>query len=126
MDDKDALSLIVKGVNMEFNYGFKIWSEPEWIQDDGTGTIKVKNADLQLNLTPTQKDGKLQVTFSGVKIVIEDYQVNLDGSSDISVAIEVLFRNFKQFFKEELTNILAWRLAKSVEETLNSLLEANG
>ena len=88
--------------------------------------IKVKNADLQLNLTPIQKDGMLQVDFSDVKIVIEDYKVDLSGTSDISVAIEILFKNFKHFFKEELTNMLAWRLAKSVEETLNSLLEANG
>ena len=66
------------------------------------------------------------MTFSDVKIMIEDYKVDLDGTSDISVAIEILLKNFKNFFKEELTNMLAWRLAKSVEETLNHLLSSNG
>ena len=50
----------------------------------------------------------------------------MDGISDLSAGIEILFRNFKLFFKEELTNMLAWRLAKSVEETLNTLLLSHG
>lgn len=34
--------------------------------------------------------------------------------------------SFKSFFKKDLSNILAWRLAKSVEETLNQMLLSGG
>ena len=53
LHEEKALSFIVKGINLQFNYGFKIWSEPEWIQDEGTGMIKVKNADFMITLHPT-------------------------------------------------------------------------
>lgn len=34
--------------------------------------------------------------------------------------------SFKSFFKQDLANILAWRLAKSVEDTLNLTLMQGG
>ena len=126
LDEQKALGLQVSGIDLQFDFGFKIWSDPEWLHDDGTGMISIKNAGILITLNPSEQDGILQVSFSEVKINIEDYQVELNGTSDLSEAIEILFKNFKQFFKEELTNMLAWRLAKSVEDTLNNLLVTNG
>lgn len=45
--------------------------------------------------------------------------MNLDGGSDVSRAIEIILRNFKKFIQKEVSNMLAWRLAKTVEESLN-------
>lgn len=45
-----------------------------------------------------------------------------DGSSDLSKAVEIIFNSFKSFFKNELTNMLAWRMAKSVEESMNTMM----
>ena len=55
-----------------------------------------------------------------------EYDVSLNGSSDMSRGIEILFKNFKNFVKKELTNVLAWRLAKSVELSLNGVLSRGG
>lgn len=46
--------------------------------------------------------------------------------SDLSTAAQILMNSYKSFFKQDLSNILAWRLAKSVEETLNSMLLSSG
>jgi hypothetical protein len=48
-----------------------------------------------------------------------DYDIKLQSESDFGKATEILLNNFKKFFKQELSNILAWRLAKSVEEVIN-------
>jgi len=48
--------------------------------------------------------------------------VKASGSSDLSKAVEIVFNSFKSFFKNELANMLAWRMAKSVEESMNSLM----
>lgn len=37
-----------------------------------------------------------------------------------------MLRNFKKFIQKELTNMLAWRLAKSTEESLNQILATGG
>ena len=71
-------------------------------------------------------DGTLQIDFSNVKVDLRDYSVELDGESDLSRAIEILFSSFKSFFRQELTSMLAWRLAKSVEESINQILISNG
>ena len=44
----------------------------------------------------------------------------------MSRAIAIILNNFKTFFKQDLSNMLAWRAAKSAEETLNSLMFNQG
>jgi hypothetical protein len=46
--------------------------------------------------------------------------------SDLGKAIEILLNNFKNFFKQELSNIIAWRMAKSVEDNINRNLIKSG
>lgn len=52
-------------------------------------------------------------------VSIINYEVKLDGGNDLSRAIEIVFNSFKTFFKKELVNMLAWRAAKSIEDSLN-------
>jgi hypothetical protein len=40
----------------------------------------------------------------------------------LSKAVEIVFNSFKSFFKNELANMLAWRMAKSVEDSMNTLM----
>ena len=65
---------------------FHLWTEPAWLEDKGNGTVYVKNATILLNLVPTNKDGVIQIDFTETKIEIEDYKVDLNGSSDWSKA----------------------------------------
>ena len=37
-----------------------------------------------------------------------------------------MMNNFKEFFKKDLANMLAWRLAKSIQESLNQLISDKG
>jgi len=74
-----------------------------------------------MNLKTLNRDGLLQIDFSGINISIDDYIVEVNGSTDLSRAVEIVFNSFKSFFREELVNVLAWRAAKSTEESLNHI-----
>ena len=52
------------------------------------------NSDIGLELSLTSKNGALQVDFSEVNISLEAYEVKLDGDSDFSRAVQILFKNF--------------------------------
>jgi hypothetical protein len=45
--------------------------------------------------------------------------VKLESRNDLGKATEILLNNYKMFVKKELSNILAWRVAKSVENIIN-------
>lgn len=113
------------GINLDFAFDYKVWSEPEWIDDEGKGSFEIKDCALDVALSLTSVNGILQVDFSKVNIFLPEFNTTLDGSSDFSRAIEIIFRNFKHFMQKELSNILAWRLAKSVESTLNEIMMQN-
>lgn len=94
-EEKDALKLTVSGINMNFVFDYQVWSEPEgWIKDKGSGDVKMHNSDIGLELSLTSKNGALQVDFSEVNISLEAYEVKLDGDSDFSRAVQILFKNF--------------------------------
>ena len=120
--EQEALRLSVMGLELNFEFDFRVWSEPKWLDDHGLGYVKVGNCDIHLDLQLKNVDGALQVDFEDVKVDLHDYSVVLDGESDLSRAIEIMFTSFKSFFRQELTSMLAWRLAKSVEESLNQVL----
>ena len=37
--EANQLRLRVSGISLEFAFDFKVWSDPEWIRDYGTGTV---------------------------------------------------------------------------------------
>jgi len=57
---------------------------------------------------------------------MESYEVKLDGDSDLSRTIQILFKNFKGSVTNELTSILGFQLAKAVEVSLNQVLSDGG
>ena len=60
--------------------------------------------------------------YSDVKIHTRDYNIKLHGETDISKAVEMMLVNFKVFFEEELTSLLASRLLHTTKEALNEKL----
>lgn len=81
--------------------------------------MTVSDCKLYMNLKASNQNGILKLDFSKVDVIITNYEVKLDGSNDLSKAIEIVFNSFKTFFKKELVNMLAWRSAKSIEDSLN-------
>ena len=55
-----------------------------------------------------------------------EYNVTIEGSSDLSRTMEILMKNFKKFIQKELANVMAYRLSKSVEFSLNNQLSKSG
>lgn len=76
-----------------------------------------------MNLLPRKSpSGNLQIDFKSIDLNIKTYRVKTSGSSDLSTAVEIVFNSFKSFFKNEMANMLAWRMAKSVEESMNTMM----
>jgi hypothetical protein len=103
-------------------FEFELWTSPSFVADQGRGTITVQGASISLNLLPYNDNGSLRIEFFDTAFVIGDYDVKLDSVNDFGKATEILLNNYKMFVKKELSNILGWRLAKSVEESMNQWL----
>ena len=63
--------------------------------------------------------GELAIDYSDVKIHTRDYDLQLEGETDISKAVEMMFQSFEIFFEEELTSMLASRFAKTTRDILH-------
>jgi hypothetical protein len=124
--DGEQLQLRIEGIELKFELYYELDSNPEWFFDEGDGTVIVGGCAFNMNLKTINRNGILQIDFSDVDVDISDYSVELNGLSDLSKAIEILFNSFKSFFRKELVNMLAWRAAKSIEETLNDILFDQG
>ena len=84
--------------------------------------MNIKNLSLELHLIPYNQKGKIQVDFSDTLIKVEDYNADFSGSSDFSRVFNVILKNFKSFFKNEVANVLAMKISSTFEESFNSLL----
>ena len=81
--------------------------------------MQVFDSDISLGLKLRNNLGELEVDYEDVKIHTRDYKVALDGSSDISKALEMMLISFKVFFEEELTGMLSSRLLDIVKDALD-------
>ena len=116
----------VSGISLEFAFDFKVWSDPAWIRDYGTGTVQVFDSDISFSIDLTNKDGKLSVGYSDARIHTRDYDIILHGQNDISRAVQLMLTNFKVFFEEELTSMLSSRLLKITEDFFNDRVLRSG
>ena len=113
------------GIDLDFTTNFTITSKPNWINDSGLGTIQIKDLSIQLHLIPYSKNGKVQVDFTDSIVEITDYNAKFNGSTDFIKIFNIILKNFKAFFKNEVANILSMKIAKSFEDSLNDLLFSN-
>lgn len=89
----------VNKINMKFNFEFDMWTEPDYGREHGKGTITVTDANLSLNLLPTNEDGTLRIEFFETSFNLGDYDVEIDSDSDLGTATEIVLNKFKDFFK---------------------------
>lgn len=120
------IEIRIEEINLMFTFSFDVWSVPGLVKDSGAGTITVTNASINLNLNPQNDQGSLHIEFYDTEFNIADYDVQVTSKSDMGKAIEILLNNFKNFFKQELSNIIAWRMAKAVEDNINRNLIKSG
>lgn len=57
--EKNALKMHTSGINLDFAFDYKVWSEPEWIDDEGKGSFKIKDCALDIVLSLTSVNGIL-------------------------------------------------------------------
>jgi len=55
-------------------------------------------------------------------IDIKDYNADFKGSSDFSKVFNIILKNFKSFFKNEVANVIAMKVSTTFEDSLNSML----
>lgn len=60
--------------------------------------------------------------FTDALIDINDYTADFNGSSDFSKVFNIILRNFKSFFKNEVANVLAMKISSTFQDSFNSML----
>lgn len=119
----DAIQVQVNDVSLHFDLDFNLASEPEFVADKGIGSIKLLNFNVTVDLKPVNTNGALQLEFIDAFIQVEDYTVHFDGQTDISKALELLMAEFKDFFKNEVVNMIARRMLVSVQDVINDHIQ---
>lgn len=116
---ESAIVVNVTDVSLLFDLDFKLASDPDFLTDKGVGAIALNHFNVSLEMTPVNDNGALQLDFIDAHIMLEDYTVHFDGQTDISKALELMMEEFKDFFKNEVVNIMARKMLSSVERTVN-------
>ena len=49
----------LKGIDMDFELEYNMYSKPEWVQDKGEGRITIRNLTLNMRLVPFTEEGKI-------------------------------------------------------------------
>ena len=49
-EETNSLKLRVSGISLTFGFDFKVWSDPEWLHDEGTGVVTVYDCDMSMML----------------------------------------------------------------------------
>ena len=104
----------VYGKAATFMTDFNIYSTPEWIRDQGSGSITIKDFMVHVNVMPSSKDGRLQFNFIDSFMEADNIDGNFKGQTEIIESVQLIMNHFKTFFKEELTNIISHQLVKSI------------
>jgi hypothetical protein len=53
---------------------------------------------------------------------MEDYDLELDGTTDFYIAFSYLIDTFKNFFKNEISYLLSTGVTKSIDSLFNEIL----
>lgn len=119
------INIEVLNVNANFSLVYHLLSRPNLVRDEGVGSIRIDNMNISLKLSPYNDDGHLQFELWDSMIQVDNYQFKLEGTSNVSQAVELTMNKLKDMFKEELLNILARKISKSLELTLNRGIDSN-
>lgn len=118
-NDESYIEVNIRNMSLVFDLNFNMLSRPQVIADKGNGTISVLNFDVSIHLQPFNDNGSLQFVFKDAIINVDDYQVDFKGTSEFSKAAEIVLNRFKDFFKNEIVNILSRKMIKTIESMLN-------
>ena len=94
---------------MDFELDYNMFTKPEWVHDKGKGRITIRGMTLSMKLVPEMRNGKMAlrvVEDTTQEIIMQDYNVELEGITDFSKALDFILNNLKDFFKVEVANIL--------------------
>ena len=119
---KDKIQLTFLGETAEFGVDFNINSDPEWIRDQGDGSITIKNFEIRVGMTPINVDGSLQFKFDNTQVDVGDIDGAFKGKTEIIESVNLLLKHYRQFFKVELTDVITMKFAKSLQAKFNQNL----
>ncbi len=101
---------MMQDIDLSFSLKYRLHSKPEWVKDSGVGYVNITGLNFSMNLIPYSKNGKLQLDFTEVDIEITNYSTQINGTADFSKTLDYLLSNFKNFFKSELGNGVAFAI----------------
>ena len=91
-------------MSLNGDFDFTIHSSPEWLRDEGKGYIHIGDFDFNVNLIPSSNEGSIFLQLQDPQIQVRDYEVTMNGTSDIAAAVGVVTTEFKDYFKTAKNN----------------------
>lgn len=119
------IDIQIMNINANFSLVYHLLSRPNLVRDEGMGSIRIDGMNISLKLSPYSNNGHLQFEIFDSLIYVDNYQFRLEGTSNVSQAIELTMNKLKDMFKDELLNILARKISKSLELTVNNGIDSN-
>lgn len=104
---KKAIHLDLREIKFNYTTDYEIYTEPEWIKDQGRAVINITLVNISFLLVPVNNNGKLELNFEDVKVALNDDYILFNGTSDWSKAMTIITRSLKLFFKYEIGNMIA-------------------
>jgi hypothetical protein len=123
---EDYLTFTLSGVDMDFELEYSMHSQPEWVHDKGKGRITIRGMTISMRVVPEVRNGTLYVKVVEdlqEEVTMHDYNVEFEGVTDFSKAIDYILNNFKEFFKVEVATILTSSSSQAFSEVLARMLQ---
>ena len=121
-DNTPHMQFQIRGVNLNFEMQYQMQSKPTWVSDKGRGIVSIEDLSIFFAVSPFNSKGRMQVDVQDTLIDVKDYNANFEGSSDFTKVFNIILRNFKNFFKNEVASVIAMKVSTTFEESANRLL----
>ena len=113
-DTSPSMNLQVEIKNVSFDYGlkYKIETDPDYFDDQGTGKLSVQNMSLTMRFSVHTKDGRAQFEVNDTIVDLEDYQAEFKGSHEFADGVTIVLDAFKPVFKKEILIMATRKISK--------------
>ena len=95
---------VIKG-GFHFDFDYHVYSEPELVNDQGTGQAYFKELNISIQANPKDRDGRFQIDFDTINFNCTDFGLNLNGR-DLAFVVNNFADLIEEFVRTYLLGVL--------------------
>ena len=74
-ESRPSILINIRDLNIGFTMHYNILSRPDFVRDEGDGSIRIDRMNISIKLTPYSDKGHLQFEFWDAFVEVEDYGI---------------------------------------------------